>query len=114
MPDLEAQINIVERLLADLYLIFRNGSFAMQMTFGCDAAGTAESLADLLVHGTINRATLAYEVVPSEPSISDRTPWYWSKREAMIPRELTKRDSHQVLGEPHNPPLQTDGASRRR
>jgi hypothetical protein len=84
LPDLAAQIVVVERLLVDLYLIVHNASFGMAMTFACDPTGTAESLADLLVHGTINRATLAYGAVASEPSAADDRPWYWAKREAAL------------------------------
>jgi len=84
LPDLASQIDVVQRLLADLYLIVHNGSFAMAMTFACDPTGTAESLADLLVHGTINRATLAYGAVASEPTETDQRPWYWAKREAAV------------------------------
>ncbi|HEX3694520.1 MAG TPA: hypothetical protein VH374_03935 [Polyangia bacterium] len=101
LPDLVSQIGVVERLLADFYLIVHNGSFAMEMTFACDPTGTAESLADLLVHGTINRATLAYGAVPTEPSGADDRPWYWAKREAVIQGRV----------EPRNIPSKRQGAA---
>ena len=101
LPDLASQIAVVERLLADLYLIVRNGSFAMKMTFACDPTGTAESLADLLVYGTINRATLAYGAVPAEPTAADDRPWYWAKREAAVQGRFQPRNISSNPREPH-------------
>lgn len=114
LSDLAAQIAAVQHLLSDLYLIFHNGTFSLEMSFECDPVGTAESLADLLVHGTINRATLAYGVVPEQASTHDREPWYWAKREAVMPRTIPKRETHHVPGQPHNLPLPPDSAPRRR
>jgi len=80
LPDLAGQIEVVQEMLADLYLALTCGRFHMETTFAFDPEGTAQSLADLLVHGTINRATLAYGLAPKEGSKQDPAPWYWAKR----------------------------------
>jgi hypothetical protein len=108
------QIEVVEQRLADLYLALHCASFAMEGTFSYDPSGTAQSLADLLVHGTINEATLAYGLAPKESYTHDQTRWYWAKRAAALPVEPETRHNVRVLGEPHNPPLLPDGAPRRR
>jgi|GEM_PF-3277147 len=83
LPDLAKQIDVMEAWLADLYLALRGGKIHLESSFAF-AGSTPEDLVDILVHGSINHATLVYGLAPSDPNYNEDLPWYWAKRAAAL------------------------------
>jgi hypothetical protein len=81
---LKTQIEALETYLADLHLVITSGSFAMDMNFNASPKTAGEDLADIIVHGSINRATLAYHLTPERPEPDAPAPWYWAKRQVAL------------------------------
>ena len=78
LPDLKDQIDLMWSYLYRLYLVLTNRGYHGELSVG-DPEGTAKDLADLVTHGSVNRAVTYYgmaEVTPEKPH-----PWYWKARE---------------------------------
>lgn len=79
LDQVAAQIDVFERYLNDLLFLVDRCHHAMN-TFG-NAKTTAEDIADLIVHGSINRATIEYGMAPKQGLIVEGDPpWYWYHR----------------------------------
>jgi hypothetical protein len=84
LPELAGQIDTVARYVADLYLAITGNDSGTDLEFSGGSDGTAADLADLIVHGSINSATLAYGLAPQDETPDDPTPWYWAKRQSAL------------------------------
>jgi hypothetical protein len=77
----EAQIKVFERHLRDLLFLATRGGHAMNWPITGDADTTAGDLADLIVHGSINWATIKYGMAPEYGvTVGDEPQWYWAYR----------------------------------
>ncbi|RKH42428.1 hypothetical protein D7X12_15670 [Corallococcus sicarius] len=79
LDDLQSQLDIFERLLGDLYLVLTRNSFIFRLDFHASTEGTAQDLADIMVHGSINSAVNAYRV--ARKTNKNPVPWYYFHRE---------------------------------
>jgi hypothetical protein len=74
-----AQIEVFKRYLNDLLFLVSKSRHAMN-TFG-NAETTAEDVADLIVYGSINWATIEYGMAPKQGIFVEGVPpWYWYYR----------------------------------
>lgn len=88
LPDLGGQIDVLDRYLRNLHLALTDYGTSTSTSFMYATGTTHEDLADIIVHGSINRATLAYGLALDKPVADAPTPWYWAKRKsALAPRE---------------------------
>lgn len=76
----EEQIKVFERYLNDLLFLTSRSSHAMNWPGTGDANTTARDLADVIVFGSINFATLGYGMAPRKHSEGE-PPWYWYYRQ---------------------------------
>jgi hypothetical protein len=84
LPDWTKQIETIERYLKNLHLALTECGTSTSGAFMGATGTTHEDLADILVHGSINMATIAYGVAPEEATPTDPAPWYWAKRKAVL------------------------------
>lgn len=75
---MQNQLDIVERLLSDLYLVLTRNSYRLELRFQADIKRTSGDLADLMVHGSINEAVNAYGV--ARKTDDNPKPWYYARR----------------------------------
>ncbi|MBZ4421760.1 hypothetical protein [Myxococcus sp. RHSTA-1-4] len=78
LDELQGQLDIFEQLLGDLFHVLTRGTFGFKLRFTASTEGTAEDLADLMVHGSINGAVNAYSVAQQTPE--NPVPWYYARR----------------------------------
>ena len=104
LPDLGAQIDVLDRYLKNLHLALTECGTSTSTSFIYATGTTHEDLADVLVHGSINRATLAYGLASEKPVPADPTPWYWAKRKSALAREGDTRPEAAV-----QPGVEPDG-----
>jgi len=91
LPDLQTQIDVLERYLTDIYLVVTHKGHSMELA---DISGTlAEDMADIIVHGSINEACNYYGV--TNVTAENPTPWYWNGR-----RETLEKPSIEKNGTP--------------
>jgi hypothetical protein len=76
----EEQVKVFERYLNDLLFLTNRSQHGMSWPDTGDANTTAEDLADLVVFGSINLATLGYGMAPKKHGEGE-PPWYWYYRE---------------------------------
>ncbi len=67
LPDLQGQIDIVQRYLHGLYLIVTNIHYSMDMSFAAGPEHLSKDLADVIVHGSINGAVSYYGMAKKTP-----------------------------------------------
>jgi hypothetical protein len=79
LDNLQDQLDIIERLLRDLYLVLTKTSYHLDLRFQADTKRTAEGLADFMVHGSVNEAVNAYGVV--QKTTKGPAPWYYACRQ---------------------------------
>ncbi|MFY0526126.1 hypothetical protein ACN28I_24260 [Archangium gephyra] len=93
LGDLQGQLDIFERLLGDLYLVLTRNAFIFHLNFHASTEGTAEDLADIMVHGSINSAVNAYGV--ARKTNKNPVPWYYFHRRRFFesPSEPTEGES---------------------
>ena len=84
LSGMKQQVQVFEQYLTDIYFVLTPGSVYMMnaMRYG-NVKRTAEDFADIIVHGSIHRATLAYGVV-TPPASGERPSWYYLKRRDRI------------------------------
>lgn len=78
LDELQGQLDIIERLLGDLYLVLTRNAFIFRLDFHASTERTAEDLADIMVHGSINSAVNAYGV--ARKTNKNPVPWYYYHR----------------------------------
>lgn len=81
---LEAEIETLEKYLKDLHLAITSGSFAMDLNFDASPQAAGQDLADIIIHGSINCATLAYGMAGEASGPDAPAPWYWAKRQVAL------------------------------
>ena len=104
LPDLAGQIDVLDRYLKNLHLALTEYGTSTSTSFMYATGTTHEDLADVLVHGSINRATLAYGLASDKPVADDPTPWYWAKRKSALGLENDARPEAAV-----QPGVEPDG-----
>jgi hypothetical protein len=77
----QEQIKVFERYLGDLLFLTNRSQHAMNWPVPGDAGTTAEDLADIIVFGSINLATLGYGMVPRKHG-EGPSRWYWYHRKS--------------------------------
>lgn len=81
LPALGGQIQVFGAYLSDLYLVVTGMAFdTSSSSFASSVDGTADDLADIIIHGSINSATIEYGLVSGDLSSSGAHSWYWSCR----------------------------------
>lgn len=78
LDDIQGQLDIFEQLLGDLFLVLRWDGLSFDLQFEADTEGSANDLADLMVHGSINDAVNAYKVAQQTPE--NPVPWFYARR----------------------------------
>jgi len=82
LPDLRQQIDVMRRYLEDLYLVLTHNGHSMDLA---DESGNlAQDMADVIVHGSINRACNYYGL--PKKTEQNPTPWYWHARRETLER----------------------------
>lgn len=71
-------LKVMESYLVDLYLVLTLGDYHATLDFNSSAKHVAKDLADLIVHGSINRAANVYGM--SERTETNPVPWYRAYR----------------------------------
>jgi hypothetical protein len=84
LPDLAAQIETMERYLSDLYRVSTGNSFQMSIGYSYSANEASRDLADLIVLGSINRATLDFGLVTEPSGRKGEQTWYWKSRQDFL------------------------------
>jgi hypothetical protein len=79
LPDLAAQMETMERYISELYFVSTGNNFHMSTTFSYSDDETARDLADLIVLGSINRATQDFGLAANRREPGARS-WYWKRR----------------------------------
>jgi hypothetical protein len=80
LPDLQTQIDVLERYLKDIYLVVTHNGHSMDLADS--SSRLAWDMADIIVHGSINGACNYYGV--TKVTDENRTPWYWNCRQASL------------------------------
>jgi hypothetical protein len=81
LPELKQQLDILERYIRDLRTVVARTGTTFDLRYGnSDEETAAEDLADVMVHGSVARAILAYGVTQRD----DRQTWFWWQRRSYI------------------------------
>lgn len=75
---LPEHIAVFDKYVGDLYLVLTRNSYHLELPFWASHSGTATDLADLIVHGSIDSATLAYGM--PRRTEDNPVPWYYWHR----------------------------------
>jgi hypothetical protein len=79
LREVEQQVGVFERYLGDLFAVLTKSQYSFHAPTWANVDNAATDVADLIVVGSINQATLEYGVVGAEPLETDRL--YWLKRQ---------------------------------
>jgi len=90
LDQVEQQVKVFDRYLSDLYLILTKSQHHMHLETEANVEDAANDMADLLIHGSINYATLEFGVVRRDPPEQDR--YYWLRRREYYARETASSD----------------------
>jgi len=79
LPQIEKQLETFQAYVSPLHHVLTRNSMSFKLSWGSSSSGrAAEDLADIMVHGSINRACNAYGVPRKTPE--NLAPWYWKAR----------------------------------
>jgi len=79
LREVDQQVGVFERYLGDLYAILTRSQYSFDTPTCADPENAATDVADLIMLGSINHATLEYGLVRAQPLEEDRL--YWLKRQ---------------------------------
>ena len=79
---LQSQLELFEHLLGDLYLVLTRNSYHLELKFQASNSRTADDLADIMVHGSINAAANEYGL--AQKTAENPVPWYYAHRQRFL------------------------------
>jgi hypothetical protein len=81
----EEHIKVFESYLSDLLFLIDRTQYSMNAPGLASPESTAADLTDLIVHGSINSATIAYGMAPATADQGPgEPPWYWWHRQRFL------------------------------
>jgi hypothetical protein len=87
LVEVQEQVRVFDQYLGDLYLVLTKSQHHMHLETDANVDNAASDMADLIMLGSINAATLEYGVVRAETS--PEPGYYWLKRQRYYEQAAT-------------------------
>ncbi len=94
LAQVQQQVEVFDRYLGDLYLVLTRSQHHMHLATMANVEDAATDITDLLLHGSINYATLEFGVV--RPELAPQPSYYWLKRKEYYERAETEGETDRV------------------